>query len=368
MRADAQQLGQTSHPHDVRLQDVDGTALDQAAEPVAGVLVLAARPGDGGAGALDLDVPFHVVGVQHLFPPVDVELPAALGQTDRVRHAERHVAIDHQREVRTHPLAVGGEERPIVAKPALAVVRPVRQGNLPTEKTHRLRRIRCRSRAVEVDRLARRPADQLADRLLACLADRVPQREVDDADRRDRQALAPVEHRGAVHLVPHPVGVAHVLPDDEASEVVLDQPAGGLAAEAGGNADGTVGELDLDDDRAEHADAPARAARLVPLVTGHRVRDHRVDEPVALRLTVVVPPFAIARDGVDAQLDDLPALAHSALRSLAGFGGQPAQRSSNIGSSGTCTGTSPPGSVAMRSAMWRHQRCTISCSGNASMV
>lgn len=105
-RAHLEELGQAAEPHDVGLEDVDRPVLDQLAEAVLGVLVLARRPLDRRHGLLEQPVAVKVVRVQALLPPVDVDLlvDAPLGELDRVRHVERHVAVDHEREA-----GVGGK-------------------------------------------------------------------------------------------------------------------------------------------------------------------------------------------------------------------------------------------------------------------
>lgn len=54
------------------------------------------------------------------------------------------------------------------------------------------------------------------------------------------------------------VGVPRVGADKEAFEVLVDEPTGWGATEAGGNANGAIRGLDFDEERTEDVDAPAR--------------------------------------------------------------------------------------------------------------
>ena len=317
MGGDAQQLGQAAGPHHVGLQDVDGPALDQPAEAVAGIFMLAGGEARGGQGALQQAVALDVVGVQHLLPPMDAEIGAGGGQLDGVGHVERHVAVDHQREVRPHGGAVPGQELAVRPHPAAAVGGAVRQRHLAAPEAHALGLRGQGPGAVEAQLRLGPAADQLVDRLLPDLADQVPQRQVDHADGGQRQPLAAVEHAGAEHLVPQQVQVARVGADQEAAEMLLDQPAGRRAAEAGGEADAALVVLDLDQDRAQHVDAPAQPRRLVGRIARHRVGDQRVDDPVAALLAVIVAAVPGAFDQMGADVGDARC-GHDGVRRVAG--------------------------------------------------
>ena len=62
MRRDAQQLGHAPDPHNVRLHDIERPLLDQPAEAVAGVFMLAGGPFERRMRLLDLPIAFDVVG------------------------------------------------------------------------------------------------------------------------------------------------------------------------------------------------------------------------------------------------------------------------------------------------------------------
>ena len=72
---------------------------------------------------------------------------------------------------------------------------------------------------VEGELVADRAAEQVVDRLLADPAEQVPQREVDAGDRVEHDALAAVEERREVHLVPHLLDVGDQLALEEAGQV-----------------------------------------------------------------------------------------------------------------------------------------------------
>src|SRR5260221_7346826 len=87
--------------------------------------------------------------------------------------------------------------------------------------------------------------------------------------------------------------------------MLLDHEAGRRSTEPGSDADDSTLGLDLDDDRTQHGDAPARPRRLVFGVAGHRIGYQSVDQPVALFTIVIVAAGAAAGDKVGTNIDDL---------------------------------------------------------------
>ena len=72
-------------------------------------------------------------------------------------------------------------------------------------------------------------AEQLADRLAGALPLDVPERDVEAADRVDRDAAAADVVDAAVHLVPEPLDVVRVLAEQELAQAVRDRVrAGGV--------------------------------------------------------------------------------------------------------------------------------------------
>jgi hypothetical protein len=66
MRADLEQLGQTTEPHHVGLKDVDGAILDELAEAVTTVFVLSRRPFNCRKSLFEEFVAIEIVGVEDL--------------------------------------------------------------------------------------------------------------------------------------------------------------------------------------------------------------------------------------------------------------------------------------------------------------
>ena len=221
----AEQLGHAAEPHHVRLDDIQVPALDQLAEPVAGVLVLARGELDGGVGALDLLEPVRVVRRKTLLPPVDVEVLGLLDDLNRVRHIQRHVAVHHQRKVRTDGLAVLAEELNVLLQADVSFLRAVRQRHLGTPETRLLGGRRVGTGAVEVETFLGGTTNHLVDGLVADLAEEIPKGEVYDRDDGDGETLAAVEHGGTVHLLEEVVGVSGVSTDEEAFKVLVNEPA-----------------------------------------------------------------------------------------------------------------------------------------------
>lgn len=226
---DLEELRHAAQPHHVGLDDVEVAALDELAEAVARVLVLSGGELDGGVRALDLLEAVGVIGCQALLPPVDVKVFAGLGDLDGVGHIQAHVAVDHEGEVGANGLAVLAQELDVLAETLVAVIRAVGQRHLGAPEAHRLGGRGLGPGAVEVEALLGGAADEAVDGLVAQLAEQIPDGEVDDGDDGNGETLAAVEHGRAVHLLEQQVGIAGVGADEEALEVLVDEPAGGRA-------------------------------------------------------------------------------------------------------------------------------------------
>jgi hypothetical protein len=135
------------------------------------------------------------------------------------------------------------------------------------------------------------PPSRCVDRLLAQLAQQVPQRQVDARQGVHDQALAAIILGGEVHLVPDLLDLGGIAAFQEAGQMLLDDVGGGLAAGGHREADRAIGGLDLDDQRAQHVDAEALAALAIFRIARHRRGDVVVD-PVAFALVVIVGPAA----------------------------------------------------------------------------
>lgn len=162
---DALQFRHAARPHDVRLEDVDVAALDEPAEAVARVLVLAGGELGGRVGALELGEAVRVVGREAFFPPVDAEGGAGRDELDGVRHVEAHVAVDAEREGGADALAVEPEESHVLAQAGLAFIGAVGEGDLGSGEAHLLRCGGFGAGAVEVEALAGVAAEEAVDGL-----------------------------------------------------------------------------------------------------------------------------------------------------------------------------------------------------------
>src|SRR6185369_1032865 len=133
-----------------------------------------------------------------------------------------------------------------------------------------LREIRSRSRRVNRQFVFRLSTNQRVNRFFAKVTKTIPDREIDCADRLDRQALPTVRHRRTPHLIPDEFDVARILSFDKTFEMFLDDVAGRFTADAAADTGRAVSEFDLDHDRAERIDTPTGPLRLVLFVHGHR--------------------------------------------------------------------------------------------------
>lgn len=225
-RSNLEELGHTSYPHNIGLEDVKVTALDQLAEAVSRVLVLASGELHARVSTLELLETISVIWRQALLPPVKVEVLRCLDHLDCVGNVQRHVAVDlnrvlakvctkyvntnHQREVWANTLAVLREEFNILLQAFDALSRSIWQRNLSTNKAHSLCGCRLGSSAVEVEPLSCRSTDQLVYWLVSDLAEEIPDGKVDDGNDGDWKTLPAVEHGSAVHLLEEVVRVARI--------------------------------------------------------------------------------------------------------------------------------------------------------------
>jgi hypothetical protein len=209
---DFEEFRESTEPHDVGLDDIDVAALHELAESEARVLVLTGSELDGWVGALEERLAVEVVGAEALLPPVDVEalLLGALDELDGVGDVERHVAVDAEGEVRAHGFALFAEVFDILEETFNALVGPVGEGYLRADKAGLFSRAGLRAGAVEVEPGTGGTADEFVDGLIADLADKVPEGEVDDGNDGDGKAFAAVEHGASIHLLEELIDVAGI--------------------------------------------------------------------------------------------------------------------------------------------------------------
>ena len=280
-RDDARKLGDAAHPHDVGLQQAD-TRLDQLRVAPPRVLVLARRKVRDDAEPLELlgepRVRLVLVGHQRLLDPRQAAALLLHRVCERrgVRHVERHVAVEHQRELGPHPLAPPLAEVDVLLEASRARLRPIRQWELGAVEAHRLGNVRAARCGVARHASLGLAAEQRVDRLVFDLAQQVPQRNVDGRDCVHRQALARVVDRRAKHLLPDVGDISHVLALDKHREVLLDDKARRLATSRGADTYQAIRLLDFNDDGRHSRDAPAGTRLAVPWEARHRIGNRRV--------------------------------------------------------------------------------------------
>src|SRR5437773_2706167 len=268
----------------------DGAAAgDELPKTVPRVLVLAGGDhGEATDGGLELRVALVVVGRQALLDPLEAVRLERPRELDRVRDRECHVAIQLQGEFGAHRLARLPECVHVLAQPLVPLRRTVTARQLGGVKAHLLGQVGAHGGRIDGQAFLGLAAQQRVYRLTSELAQTVPDRQVHGPDGLDRQPFASVRHGGPPHLIPHQLHGARVLPFDEAAQVMLDDVARGLPADAGADPDGPVLQLHLHEHRAQCVDPPARARGPVLLIDRHRIGDRAVHDPMALLLIVVV--------------------------------------------------------------------------------
>ncbi|EEQ38795.1 conserved hypothetical protein [Clavispora lusitaniae ATCC 42720] len=240
-----QDFGHSSDPHDIRLQDVDVSSLDQLSEAVTGVLVFTSGPFHARVCSLQQLKAVKVVWVQNFLKPVDVQVLCGRGQLNGIWNSQRHVTVHHKREVGAHGLSVLSQKLDVFLESDVAFVWAVWKRNLSTPESHLLGSSWVASSAVEVDLLLCGSANQLVDGFSADLSQKIPKGQVNDRNHGDWQTFAAVEHGRTEHLVPQDVVVSWVGAFQESEEMVLHQPTCWRSTESGSKTFGSVSGLDL---------------------------------------------------------------------------------------------------------------------------
>ena len=257
--------GDAADPVDVELGDVDGPRVDELAEAVERVFVLAA--GDRhGADGIQFGVAGDVVGDHRLFQPAHVEGGERPDHPPGVFERPAAVAVGHDVDGGAGRLAHRAHEVEVVAEAGDAVLRSPAEAELhgavalvdigPGLGGELIEGLAVEPAGIDRDVRLGAPADQPEDRLAEELALGVPDGEVDGADRGHADALAAIGERAPVHRLPEIFAVHRVLPDEERLQVGVDHRLGGLGRQRRiADADGSVVELDLDHEPAEEAEA-----------------------------------------------------------------------------------------------------------------
>ena len=285
----------------VELDDVERARLEQVAELVQREGVLAAGDGDA-AVALEGGVALQVVRNHRLFEPAQVERLEQRQHPLGVVERPAHVGVGHDVDAGADRLAHGAHQIEVALHAFGAVDRAPAEAQLHGAVAGvlvaaRFRRELVERRAVQaagVDRNAPLgpAAEQAVDRLAGGLAEHVPERDVDRADRDHAEALAAPGHGLAVHVLPEELDVPRILADEQRRQVAIDDRLGHVRRQRGvADADvAAVGEH-LDDQPAVERERRHRGLRPVDQVLRQQV--HRVRAEVRGQ-----------RDGLAAPLDD----------------------------------------------------------------
>src|SRR6266404_5464045 len=294
---DAAAFGEASRPGNVGLDDVDGAAGDQLAEPIEPDFGLVASD-RGGERIGDPRAAVDVVGRDRLLDPIEltgIERPAHL---DRERRAPGAVDVDHQLRLWSqglthrfdphyilfgidladlrmiHQMAQMGLRRrvaPDLHLHALEAAGAVALG-LAGEIVDRLAFLVEAAAGIGLDPVAAAP-EQAVERQFGDLAGDVPERDVDAADRVHDDAAAAKLAGAREHLLPQAFDQQRILADQHRRQLRLDHPLSGAAADPGlTDPDHPLVGLDLDQEAAAarlHA-AGAAIGRLAAI--GERCR------------------------------------------------------------------------------------------------
>ena len=155
----------------------------------------------------------------------------AFAEPDRRRHGKTMIGVDHQLDVgpdsvahRLNALEVTLDRaEPDLHLDRLETFLDVASGFLDGFVDQPVHVGEIQAGGVAIDLGAEGAADQLVDRLVAGLADDVPQRDVDTADRGDRHALGAVILDPVVEIFPDHLDVERIAPDHAGCELAVDE-------------------------------------------------------------------------------------------------------------------------------------------------
>ena len=218
------ELGYAAHNQRVRLDDCGAAIVNQVAEAVACVLVLARRYWDR-CGAADEAMSLVVVRVHRLLEPEDIVLLRLARQLNRLIVAVRAVGIHQQLDIWADRLAHGSDSLHILVDRRAANLHLHGVGthlhgrlHLGGELVQPLALFVVAARDIDGDAVCI-CAEQLVDGCVGRLALDVPEGDVYAADGAGRCA-APAHQLGLPHLGPQAFVVERVLPDDVLLHVV----------------------------------------------------------------------------------------------------------------------------------------------------
>src|ERR1043166_3944713 len=236
---DAHRLGDAAADREIGLHDIDRPEHGEIAKIMPGEFALAGRDRNI-RGAAHLRLAALIVGGNRLLEPGEVVLLDQAAETLRFRNRERAVRVAHQSHFRPQRLARGPHAARRLARvaiddadPLLARPDPAAR-DIAEEFVADLVRSGPAARRVGRHFLGAAPAQEPPYRYAEGLAENVPQRAIDAADRRYRDATT-TEHRedaafpqrvvgaraGVEHL-PQPRDVARVFAFQQRREFVVD--------------------------------------------------------------------------------------------------------------------------------------------------
>ena len=223
----------------IGLQHVDGVEFDQVAEVESGELALAGGDRDVGRRS-DGRCAATIVGTDGLFEPPHAKWFDARREALGLGRAERAVGVDHQADARPERGACRldpGDTRLDVAvhHPDAHLDGGEATLGIPVQLGSDSSGVRPAATRIQRHVGSARPTPQVDDGRAERLAEQIPQRHVDAADRRDvepasseRWKRAPPAERvvpsgAVVHLLPELRDPTSVLADELRSELVGDQ-------------------------------------------------------------------------------------------------------------------------------------------------
>ena len=234
---DSQPFGD-AHPSDIGLQDAGGPPSQVFPEDVPVEKVLAQRDGDGGVPA-QLLVPQHVVGIQGLLHPEEVEVFQEAAAGHGFGRGPAQVGVDHELDVIPHRLPHRSDPSQVFQAALLAHL-DLDPGDSPLDAigslaNHFLHAV-VQPAAVGVvhgSAVAGRP--QKAEKRLAGLPSlQVPQGDVDGRGSQQGHPVPADPVQSPPHLLPEPLGVPGVFPQDQGHDFGVQHHLGGPSPAADG--------------------------------------------------------------------------------------------------------------------------------------
>ena len=234
---DSQPFGDT-HTADVGLQDAGGSPSQVFPEDVPVEEVLAQRNGDGGVSA-QLLVAQHVVGIQGLLHPVEVQVFQETAAGHGFGRGPAQVGVDHELDVLPHRLPHRSDPRHVFRAALLAHL-DLDSGDSPVDATgglpdHLLEAV-VQPAAVGVVHggpAARRPQEAV-ERLAGLPGLQVPQGDVYGRGGQQGQPVPADPVQTPPHLLPESLGVSGILPQDQGDDFRVQQHLGGPSPAADG--------------------------------------------------------------------------------------------------------------------------------------